>query len=63
MAAGDGGTAVAGCRKTLATCKSKFGNVVNFRGFPHIPGVDVVTRYGVEGALGQTGGSIFGNNP
>ena len=63
IAAGDGGTAVAGCRKNLATCKSKFDNVANFRGFPHIPGVDVVTRYGVEGALGQTGGSLFGNNP
>ena len=63
IAAGDRGTAVAGCRKTLAICRSKFNNVANFRGFPHIPGVDVVTRYGVEGALGQTGGSIFGNNP
>ena len=63
IAAGDSGTAVAGCRKTLAVCKSKFDNVANFRGFPHIPGVDVVTRYGVQGALGQTGGSIFGNNP
>ena len=26
----------AGCDKTLATCKSKFNNVVNFGGFPHI---------------------------
>lgn len=63
IAAADSGTALAGCRKTLATCKSKFDNVVNFRGFPHIPGVDVVTRYGVQGALGQAGGSIFGNHP
>lgn len=60
IAGGDSGTAVAGCRKNLATCKSKFSNVINFRGFPHIPGVDVVTRYGVQGALSQTGGSIFG---
>ena len=61
IAAGDAGRVVAGCRKTLATCISKFDNVANFRGFPHIPGVDAVTRYGVQGALAQTGGSIFGS--
>jgi uncharacterized phage protein (TIGR02218 family) len=26
----------AGCDKTMATCKAKFDNVVNFGGFPHI---------------------------
>ena len=26
----------AGCDKTAATCKSKFNNIVNFGGFPHI---------------------------
>ena len=61
VAAGDAGTIVAGCRKTFAVCGSKFANRVNFRGFPHIPGTDVVTRYGVQGALGATGGSLFGN--
>ena len=59
---GDTATATAGCRKTFAACKSKFDNHVNFRGFPLIPGTDVVTRYGVEGALGETGGSIYGNS-
>lgn len=29
-----------GCNKLLSTCKTKFNNVVNFRGFPHIPGMD-----------------------
>ena len=38
--AGDGYSVVAGCDKTLATCKTKFNNVVNFRGYPYIPGVD-----------------------
>ncbi len=33
----------AGCDKHLATCKSKFANVVNFRGFPHMPGNDFLT--------------------
>jgi uncharacterized phage protein (TIGR02218 family) len=32
----------AGCDKTLATCLSKFNNVVNFRGFPHLPGISRV---------------------
>ena len=62
VAAGDAGTVVAGCRRTLAVCGSKFANVANFRGFPHIPGADVVTRYGVQGALGAAGGSLFGGH-
>ena len=33
---GDTFTVVAGCDKTLATCKAKFNNVANFGGFPHI---------------------------
>lgn len=62
IAAGDAGTVLAGCRKTLAVCGSKFANTANFRGFPHIPGADAVTRYGVQGALGATGGSLFGSS-
>lgn len=27
-----------GCNKDLKTCKNKFNNVENFRGFPHVPG-------------------------
>ena len=30
----------AGCDKTMATCRAKFDNALNFRGFPHIPGDD-----------------------
>jgi uncharacterized phage protein (TIGR02218 family) len=30
----------AGCDKTSATCKSKFNNLINFRGFPSVPGTD-----------------------
>ena len=60
VAIGDTATATAGCRKTVAVCKAKFANIVNFRGFPHIPGTDAVTRYGVTGAFGQSGGSLFG---
>ncbi|WP_338722966.1 DUF2163 domain-containing protein [Devosia sp. XK-2] len=34
-----------GCDRRFATCKSKFANAVNFRGFPHIPGSDFVLRH------------------
>ena len=61
-ALGDTATVVAGCRKSFGTCKTKFANLVNFRGYPHIPGSDVVTRYGVQGALEATGGSLFAGN-
>ena len=34
-----------GCDKTLATCSTRFGNAVNFRGEPYLPGNDLLTRY------------------
>jgi uncharacterized phage protein (TIGR02218 family) len=37
---GDTFSIVAGCDKQFATCRAKFGNVPNFRGFPHVPGND-----------------------
>ncbi|WMT91163.1 DUF2163 domain-containing protein [Pelagibacterium sp. H642] len=42
---GDTLTVYAGCDKQFATCGKKFGNAVNFQGFPHIPGNDFVLRY------------------
>ena len=36
---------VEGCDKTLATCSDRFGNAANFRGEPHLPGNDLLTRY------------------
>lgn len=37
-----------GCDHTLATCRQRFGNAVNFRGEPFLPGNDLVVRYGVS---------------
>lgn len=34
-----------GCDHTLGTCSSRFGNAVNFRGEPFLPGNDLLTRY------------------
>lgn len=34
-----------GCDKKFATCVARFGNGANFRGEPHLPGNDLLTRY------------------
>jgi hypothetical protein len=44
IAVGDTFTIVAGCDRTLGTCVGRFNNIINFRGEPYIPGVDVITR-------------------
>lgn len=36
---------VEGCDKSFATCGARFGNAVNFRGEPYLPGIDLLTRY------------------
>ncbi len=36
-------TISAGCDKHVATCRDKFFNVANYRGFPHMPGNDFLT--------------------
>lgn len=37
LSVGDMVTVYAGCDNTLAVCKSKFNNVVNYGGFPYVP--------------------------
>jgi uncharacterized phage protein (TIGR02218 family) len=56
---GDRFRVVAGCDKRAETCRAKFGNLVNFRGFPHIPGDDWVAAYPKDGAS-HDGGSQQG---
>ncbi|HYW14702.1 MAG TPA: DUF2163 domain-containing protein [Allosphingosinicella sp.] len=34
-----------GCDKSFATCGTRFANAENFRGEPHLPGMDLLTRY------------------
>lgn len=58
IAVGDTFTVTAGCDKRFATCHDRFNNVVNFRGFPHIPGNDFVVRYPVQGEPGNDGSSL-----
>ena len=60
IAAGDSFTVTAGCDKRFETCHDRFNNVVNFRGFPHIPGNDFVISYPVQGEPGNDGKSRQG---
>lgn len=51
-------TVTAGCDKRFTTCRDRFDNVLNFRGFPHIPGNDFIMRYAVDGEPGHDGKSL-----
>lgn len=45
LAAGDRLLLTEGCDKTAATCAGRFANIANFRGEPHLPGIDLLTRF------------------
>jgi uncharacterized phage protein (TIGR02218 family) len=45
IAAGDLVEIRQGCDKRFATCAGRFANAENFRGEPHLPGMDLLTRY------------------
>lgn len=47
----------AGCDRRAETCRLKFANFLNFRGFPHIPGEDWVMSY-PTGTGQNDGGSL-----
>ncbi|MEZ5937571.1 MAG: DUF2163 domain-containing protein [Hyphomonadaceae bacterium] len=55
IAPGDAASLSAGCDGAFSTCRNKFANTVNFRGFPHMPGPDSVLAG--PGAGGNDGGS------
>lgn len=54
---GDALRVIAGCDRRAETCRTKFANFANFRGFPHIPGEDWLTSYPVSSRL-NNGGSL-----
>lgn len=58
LAPGQGFTITAGCDKTFATCRARFANHLNFRGFPHVPGSDFAYSY-VDGEQVHDGGPLF----
>lgn len=40
---------VAGCDKSRNTCRDRFSNILNFRGFPFVPGNDAIMQVGRQG--------------
>jgi uncharacterized phage protein (TIGR02218 family) len=60
VSAGDGFAVTPGCDKTFATCRDRFVNSVNFRGFPHMPGNDAALA-GPAADQPLDGGSRYGN--
>ena len=48
----------AGCDKQFSTCQEKFGNALNFRGFPHMPGNDFALSYPSRAEGGNDGGAL-----
>lgn len=58
MQMGDSFVVTAGCDKRFETCRAKFANALNFRGFPHMPGNDFVVGYVVPGEPGHDGSPL-----
>ncbi|WP_368187672.1 DUF2163 domain-containing protein [Aestuariibius sp. HNIBRBA575] len=56
VTAGDTVRVTAGCDRRSETCQNRFSNLLNFRGFPDIPGEDWLMRVPVK-AGNNTGGS------
>ncbi|MGV6800753.1 MAG: DUF2163 domain-containing protein [bacterium] len=46
---------IVGCDKQFSTCREKFSNGLNFRGFPHMPGNDFITLYPLRGEAHKGG--------
>lgn len=57
LEAGDAFTVTAGCDKSFGTCRDRFANALNFRGFPQMPGNDWLGRPARQGA-GLDGGRL-----
>lgn len=55
---GDAVTVTVGCDKTFSTCRDRFANGLNFRGFPHMPGSDFAYSY-VKGESTHDGMALF----
>jgi uncharacterized phage protein (TIGR02218 family) len=49
IAVGDTYSMHAGCDKSMETCRDRFKNIKNFRGFPYLPGTDKLVQVGRHG--------------
>ena len=59
IAIGERFEAIMGCDKSFESCTRRFQNGVNFRGFPHMPGNEIVLTIVQEGDPGYDGRSLF----
>ncbi|MGZ3325693.1 MAG: baseplate hub domain-containing protein [Xanthobacteraceae bacterium] len=60
IAVGDAYTMISGCNQAFETCKNRYNNVINFRGFPNLPQSKIYRR-GAEGVTSTDGtGSTTG---
>ena len=55
MQPGDRVRLEAGCDKLPRTCRKKFNNFLNFRGFPDIPGEDWLMSYPIPSGQNDGG--------
>ncbi|QCK86639.1 DUF2163 domain-containing protein [Phreatobacter aquaticus] len=55
---GDSVAVTVGCDKRFATCRDRFANALNFRGFPHMPGIDRIVSVPLAGEAGHDGSSL-----
>ncbi len=58
LVAGDAVRVTTGCDKAFATCRDRFANALNFRGFPHMPGIDRILSVPHPGEGGHDGGEL-----
>lgn len=58
LSAGDTFSVTVGCDKSFATCRDRFDNALNFRGFPHMPGSDFSYGY-ADGETVHDGRPLF----
>lgn len=58
LAAGAVVTVTPGCDKRFETCRDRFDNALNFRGFPHIPGNDFLIAAPASSS-NHDGGALF----
>ncbi len=55
LASGDSVRIEAGCDRRFETCRLKFANLLNFRGFPDVPGEDWLMSYPVSSGINDGG--------
>jgi uncharacterized phage protein (TIGR02218 family) len=58
LAPGDAVRATPGCDRRFETCRDRYGNGLNFRGFPHIPGSDFAIAHPASTSETHDGGAL-----